>query len=260
MDRVGLSGSKHNEAMKAEFELFNRSPQDRQAAMNLYRKGRNMGYTATHTNYENINKFVDIGESSQTDFKNSYRRGRRLNPGDVKKIYAKSLANEIYIKKVLGERVSPSSYILAKNLESGKSLINLEKKRPVTLGVASHELGHAINSTTENKAYKLRQKLSYLPNIKATRTGKKPGLVKSTLGDLATIIEEGKASKNATKLLREAGASKEAIRLAEKTNKHAGDTYKHSAAFKFKARLRDMVDPIGKGNANYPQKSRYTGK
>lgn len=126
--------------------------------------------------------------------------------------------------------------------------------------VVSHELGHAINSKTENKAYKLRRNLSFLPKIEATRTGKKPGLIKSTLGDLAKIIEEDKASKNATKLLKEAGASKKDIRLAEKANKHAGNTHKHDAAFNFKARLRDIVDPIGKGNVNYPQKSRYAGK
>lgn len=40
--RLNLSDSKLNEAIKAESELFNSSPQDRQAAMNLYRKGRNM--------------------------------------------------------------------------------------------------------------------------------------------------------------------------------------------------------------------------
>ena len=215
--RARLSNSKIDKAMKVESELFNSSPQDRQAAMNLYRKGRNMGYTATHTDYKDIDKFV--GSSSHIDFKSSSMGGRLHNPDDVKKVYAENLLDQISTSKSYGGEVNPSSYILAKNLESGKSLINLEKKRPVTLSVASHELGHAINSKTENKAYKLKRNLRILPSIKATRTGKKPGLIKSTLGDLATIIEEDKASKNATKLLREAGASKEAIRLAEKNYK-----------------------------------------
>lgn len=227
--------------------------------MNLYRKGRNMGYTATHTDFNDISKYVD--ENSHCDFKAVFRGGGRLrNPGDVKKSRAAGAFDQIENSKLRGRKVDPSSYILAKNLESGKNVISLDKDGPVVLSTASHELGHAVNSTTENKAYKLRRDLSDLSYIKNKRTGKKPGLIKSTLEDLATIIEEDKASENATKLLREAGASKKAIRLATDANKHAGDTYKHGAAFRFKAKLRDMVDPIGNGNAYYSQKSRYAGK
>ncbi len=254
--KLHIAGKKLRRAEKAESELFNSSPQDRQAAMNLYRKGRNMGYTATHTDFTDVNRYVGKRKDSHTDFKTSFRGGRLRNPDDAKKSYAAEAFDRIENKKLR----DPSSYILAKNLESGKNVISLDKRRPVVLSTASHELGHAINSKTENTAYKLRRDLMVFPLIKDERAGKKQGLIKSTLGDLATIIEEDKASENAAKLLKEAGASKEARRLAADANKHAGDTYKHGAAFRFKAKLRDMVDPIGNGNAYFAQKSRYAGK
>ena len=185
--KMRLSSSKFDKNHAIEAELLSNSPQDRQAAMNLYRKGRNMGYTATHTDVDDINKYVT--GNSHLDFKTSYRNGRVTNPIDVKKNRSKALQNQIDINRsVYGRKIDPSSYILAKNLESGKNLINLEKG-PITLGTVSHELGHAVNSVAENRAYKLRRNLSALPDIKSKRTGKKPGLVKATLGDLAVIGE-----------------------------------------------------------------------
>ena len=123
MDRWNLSDSKLNKAIKAESELFNSSPQDRQAAMNLYRKGRNMGYTATHTDHKDINKFVKVSDTSHTDFKRVFNKktGEFLNPDDAKKIYAANLLRQIDTNKARGKKVDPSSYILAKNLESGKN-------------------------------------------------------------------------------------------------------------------------------------------
>ena len=161
--------------------------------------------------------------------------------------------------------LDPSSSSLINNLEKGKNVISLPKfsrigkRKPIlSLGAASHELGHAVNSSTKNINYRMRDKLANVPNIEARRKGKKLGIVKSTISDIATIGEERRATKEGLKLLKKSGASKEMMNLADKETKHALDTYKYDASKNFKARLRDSIDPVGPGRYGNSI-SRYSG-
>lgn len=237
-------------------DLLNSSPQDRAAGRRLYRKGRDLGYTATHTEYSDGNKYVV--NASQTDFRratNGY--GRECHPQDVRDHFARKMRDVNY--------QDPSLSSLNNNLEKGKNVISLPKfsrigkRKPIlSLGVASHELGHAVNSSTKNINYRMRDKLTTVPNIEARRKGKKLGIVKSTISDIATIGEERRATKEGLKLLKKSGASKEMMNLANKEAKHALDTYKYNASKNFKARLRDSIDPVGPGRYGNSI-SRYSG-
>ena len=259
-----LAGRNFDKNVIKSTDLLNSSPQDRAAGRRLYRKGRDLGYTATHTRYSDGVRYV--ANASQMDFRRATNGYNRIcHPQDARNYFARKMINDAVENPDYNYLNDPSFLSLHNNLEKGKNVISLPKfsrlkkrKAILSLGEASHELGHAVNSSTKNINYRMRDKLSTVPNIEARRKGKKLGIVKSTISDIATIGEEKRATKEGLKLLKKSGASKEMMNLANKETKYALDTYKYNASKNFKARLRDSIDPIGPGRYGNSI-SRYSG-
>ena len=151
--KARLAGIKADRVSLESTDLLNSSAQDRAAGIRLYRKGRDLGYTASHTDYQMGHQYV--GSSSHSDFKRAIDGYDRIvSPQIARDYYSREMISDAAIAASEGlsnHYRTPSFKSLNKNLRKGKNVISLSKhsdldkdKKILSLGVASHELGHAV--------------------------------------------------------------------------------------------------------------------
>ena len=156
-----------------------------------------------------------------------------FKPEEAKEVSKRFLNNSKYEGNVDGKRLSKKiALTLSPNEVSGLSprsgLINIKGKYDENIPALAHEVGHAMNST--GAAGERNKAISRLNLMNKSKKKSEIGTIERVKEEFkrnsAELKEEKNAWKNGINLMKEHGASKEEIKLAEKDKKLSLKTYK----------------------------------
>lgn len=139
----------------------------------------------------------------------------------------------------------PNRKNLYKSMIDNDKIINLKGKESKGYLTVAHELGHDSNSK-RNILSKSINKLSK----KYYKTNNKNNIKKRIMGRFILVKEERNADKNARKLLKKSGASKEIIKDYNRIRRNAINNYKHSRNAEILKGLAKKVSVRGKNTLN----------
>lgn len=206
-------------------------------------------YREAGKNSARVHKIDIDGQRGSYIFSSSSLKKRSATGQNFKKVEIDTLEGKKTIKNS-NRRVKG----LNKSLKLGRhdyQIFNTNGKEEL-----AHEIGHAMNSKTKNLKKRLTNALANSTDVRKTLNndvkdminygGVKRSGLGSTIGTLIRnkIIEseEKNASKNAIKLLKEKGASKDEISKAKDNLKHGLNSYKYTGRAALKSNIAQTVE------------------
>lgn len=222
------------------------------------------GYTltsVTEDNYKEVTKTIKnkLDDNKIEKYKQTIEKIKKLFNGKMNKKADELFKNEILKSetKIRKKEVKNSIKKVMQSISEGKNAVHIRGIREIlvnmdmTPALANHEMGHAVNRLGINKFGKILNKIRH-PFAAATlfialigifkpkkQEGEKPNgimdktttFIKNNAGKLTfaamlpTMAEEGLASINANKMLKESNLEKSLIKKINKGNIKAWGTY-----------------------------------
>lgn len=216
--------SNNSEVLKLAKDLEKESISNKKLGKDLVKDAIKKGNSRV---FDNNKIQTSIGEKESINYYAPFK------PEEAKEVSKRFLNNSKYEGNVDGKRLSKKiALTLPPNEVSGLSprsgLINIKGKYDENIPALAHEVGHAMNST--GAAGERNKAISRLNLMNKSKKKSEIGTIERVKEEFkrnsAELKEEKNAWKNGINLMKEHGASKEEIKLAEKDKKLSLKTYK----------------------------------
>ena len=218
---------------------------------------------------QKIQDSMDLDEMKRQEAMSKFMVGERVNNPELEKKMIKEAEKrgaKVFDKDIDG---IGGSYTFDAKTAKKTGIANEEELGNVKYGIVhpkgkgaevlGHEVGHVDNAESGKKKWdilgKIKKKINKVANDPMTRgemniatyyenndgaVGLKEG-AKRFLKKKAIDIEEGNASRKSLKFLKDSGASKDEIKIAERNLKLAGDTYKYGDKKYYKVPIMNKI-------------------